>query len=369
MTQAMTTSMDATTGGPVVTADQLDLIRRTIAKDATADELKLYLYDCQRQGVHPLDKLIHFTKRSGKYTPVTSIDFMRLRAAETNEYAGSDDAVFSLQPPEPSFAASVTVWRLVQGTRCAFTATARWAEYKPEQNDFMWRKMPHTMLGKCAEALALRKGFPRQLAGLYAKEELDQADSPRGYIVEAPPAGPAAIPAEGGDHRQNASAPNAGDSATVSSARPARAPAEPPAPSMPPASPATATRATIPSVPNGAGSGVSLPAGADLIVKVEQGSGGVAAFLWTAKMDLGGPGLFVYPDQLAVLAAEVCQLREPVILTTMTPASGKTYVKKIERVEPPSFDARAATLARQVAHAEDHGDGHMPHPGEEDIPF
>src|SRR4026208_840284 len=72
--------------------------------------------------------------------------------------------------------ATVTVYRLTQGQRFAYTATARWSEYKPEQNDFMWRKMPHTMLGKCAEALALRKGFPRQLAGLYAKEELDQAD-------------------------------------------------------------------------------------------------------------------------------------------------------------------------------------------------
>jgi hypothetical protein len=68
------------------------------------------------------------------------------------------------------------VYRLTQGQRFAYTATARWSEYKPDQNDFMWRKMPHTMLGKCAEALALRKGFPRQLAGLYAKEELDQAN-------------------------------------------------------------------------------------------------------------------------------------------------------------------------------------------------
>lgn len=182
---------------PAVTPDQLDLIKKTIANGATADELKLYLFDCARQGVHPLDKLVHFTKRGGKYTPVTSIDFMRIRAAETGEYAGSDDAIFTSTPPT---AATVTVYRLVQGQRCAFTATARWAEYKPEQ-DFMWLKMPHTMLSKCAEALALRKGFPRQLAGLYANEEIDQAEraetkpSMGGYAtVPAPPPDVAPLP-------------------------------------------------------------------------------------------------------------------------------------------------------------------------------
>ncbi len=182
---------------PAVTSDQLELIKRTVASGATADELKLYLYDCQRQGVHPLDKLIHFTKRSGKYTPITSIDFMRTRAADTGDYAGSDDAIFHDTVPDGgNFHASVTVWRFVQGQRCPFTATARWSEYKPEQNDFMWKKMPHTMLGKCAEALALRKGFPRQLAGLYAKEELDQAGNgnTHGVSIEAPAIDPATIP-------------------------------------------------------------------------------------------------------------------------------------------------------------------------------
>ncbi len=51
----------------------------------------------------------------------------------------------------------------------------------------MWKRMPHTMLAKCAEALALRKGFPRQLAGLYAKEEMDQAGSPA-VLAPDPPA-------------------------------------------------------------------------------------------------------------------------------------------------------------------------------------
>ena len=166
-----------------ITEDQLSLIKKTIAKDATPDELKLFFYDCHRRGVHPLDKLIHFTKRQGKYTPITSIDFMRIRAADSGEYAGSDDPLFEELPApakNPS-KATVVVYRMVQGQRCPFSATARWAEYAPaniaDNSAFMWRKMPFTMLGKCAEALALRKAFPGQLQGLYAKEEMDQADS------------------------------------------------------------------------------------------------------------------------------------------------------------------------------------------------
>src|ERR1017187_5171545 len=93
---------------PEVTPEQMDLIKRTVAKDATPDELKLFFYDCARQHVHPLDKLIHFTKRGGKYTPVTSIDFMRGRAADSNEYAGNCDAVFFTRENE-KFPDSATV--------------------------------------------------------------------------------------------------------------------------------------------------------------------------------------------------------------------------------------------------------------------
>lgn len=159
-----------------VSSEEIALIRRTVAQGATEDELRLYLYDCKRQGVHPLDKLLHFTKRGGKYTPITSIDLMRSRAADTLEYAGSDDVAFEGDPRSEGFKATATVYRIVQGVRCAFTATAWWSEYcPPSGQDRMWLKMPHGQLGKCAEALALRKGFPRQLAGLYASEEMDQA--------------------------------------------------------------------------------------------------------------------------------------------------------------------------------------------------
>jgi phage recombination protein Bet len=182
---------------PVVTRDQLALIKKTVAVGATDAELELYLFDCQRRGVHPLDRLIHFTKRAGRYTPITSIDFLRGRAHDTGEMAGSDDPVFD----KDARTATVTVYRLTRGTRYAYSATARYSEYVPAPGqDHMWKRMPHVMLGKCAEALALRKAFPQQLGGLYVKEELEQArpdfvteataiaDQYQGQPTAAPPA-------------------------------------------------------------------------------------------------------------------------------------------------------------------------------------
>ena len=160
-----------------VTKDEYDTFVKSIAaQEATETEIKLYLYDCDRRGVSPLDKLIHFTKRKGRYTPVTSIDYMRIRAESSGVYAGSDDAVFEEGTKYPK-AAKVTVWKMVKDRLGRFEATARWDEYAPDlttASAFMWKKMPHTMLAKCAEALALRKAFPGQLAGLYSKEEMAQ---------------------------------------------------------------------------------------------------------------------------------------------------------------------------------------------------
>lgn len=162
---------------------QVDLIKRTIAKDATDDELKLFGLHCARTGLDPLAKQIFFQKRKSSSTGeatitfVTSIDGFRLIAARTGEHAGTDDATFDNER-EPN-KASVTVYRIVKGERCAFTASARWDEYYPgDKQGFMWKKMPCTMLAKCAESLALRKAFPNELSNMYTKEEMDQAPEP-----------------------------------------------------------------------------------------------------------------------------------------------------------------------------------------------
>lgn len=161
----------------VITNEDTDLIKKTICAGATEPEMKLFFYDCRRRGVHPLDKLIHFTKRSGKYTPITSIDFMRQRAQASGAYAGEDEPVYTTVESGDVDTCKYTVYRFVQGQRCQWTATARWNEYYPgDQLGFMWKKMPYVMLTKCAEALALRKAFPAELQGLYVKEEMEQAN-------------------------------------------------------------------------------------------------------------------------------------------------------------------------------------------------
>ena len=184
--------------------DQLDLIRNTVAPRADNNNLKLYVYDCLRRNVHPLDKLIHYTqhfdKRANrdKYTPVISIDYVRIRAESSGVYAGQDDPVFTHEKgldSKEDGVCKVTVYKIVAGVRCPFTGVARWKEFSVSgPQGMMWRNMPQHMLAKCAEAQALRKAFPGQLAGLYAESEMLQAgatakeveaDTTRDEVLEA----------------------------------------------------------------------------------------------------------------------------------------------------------------------------------------
>lgn len=171
--------------------EQIELIKDTIARDQklTDDEFRLFIYTAQRLGLDPLAKQIYAVRRKGKMVLQAGIDGYRLVAARTGEYAGSDDAVFEGEVDGRPTKATVTVYRLVGGARCAFSASARWIEYCPAGDDvgFMWRKMPFTMLGKCAESLALRKAFPAQCAGVYTDVEMEQAgapDAPRGSAID-----------------------------------------------------------------------------------------------------------------------------------------------------------------------------------------
>lgn len=153
----------------------IDLIKRTVAKDTTDDELKLFLYTCQRTGLDPLTRQIHCIKRGGQMAIQTGIDGYRVIAERSGALAGIEDAVYDDETKPFPGKATVTVWKIVNGQRVSFTSSARWAEYKSVGP--MWTKMPYLMLAKCAEALALRKAFPNDLSGIYTNEEMQQADN------------------------------------------------------------------------------------------------------------------------------------------------------------------------------------------------
>jgi phage recombination protein Bet len=178
MTTALVTAPDM---GAKMTPEQLELVKRTIAVNATNDELALFLAQCARTGLDPFARQIYFIKRGGKGSVQVSIDGFRVVAERTGELNGQEqawcgeDGVWRdvwLGKDNPA-AARVVVYR--KGCDHGFPAVARWSEY--QAGGPMWQKMPATMLAKCAEALALRKAFPHQLSGLYTPDEMDQASS------------------------------------------------------------------------------------------------------------------------------------------------------------------------------------------------
>ncbi len=163
---------------------QLNQIKDVYAKGANDVEFANFILVSTRTGLDIFKKQIYLVprwdKRLGKevFTPQAGIDGFRAVAERTGAYAGNDDPEFTSKDGEnhPD-TAKVTVYKIVQGVRCPFTATARWSEYFPgEKLGFMWKQKPHVMLGKCAEALALRKAFPNIIQGFYESAELDIAN-------------------------------------------------------------------------------------------------------------------------------------------------------------------------------------------------
>jgi len=156
--------------------EQVNLIKSQIAKDATNDELKLFLYQCQRTGLDPLTRQIYCIKRAGRMTIQTSIDGFRVIAERSGMYAGQDEPVFSYTDSGELLKCAVTVYKFApNGQRYpAATGVAFYKEYYPNPMNLQ-KSLAHTMISKVAEALALRKAFPQDLSGLYTTDEMHQA--------------------------------------------------------------------------------------------------------------------------------------------------------------------------------------------------
>jgi len=170
--------------------EQINLIKSQIAPKATDDELKLFVYQAKRTGLDPLARQIYAIHRKSKdykgdwvekMTIQTSIDGFRVIAERSGDYAGQDEPVFVKD--DGDLYCKVTVYRFRGDIRYpAAVGVAYWKEYVQTDREGkpsgLWAKMPHTMLSKVAEALALRKAYPQDLSGLYTWDEMNQAEVP-----------------------------------------------------------------------------------------------------------------------------------------------------------------------------------------------
>lgn len=165
----------------------IKLVKDQLMSDKlTMEDFNLFLYVCKRTGLDPLTKQIHavpyWSSAKGKYlmSIIAGIDGFRLVAQRTGVYAGQDDVIYDPVEEDSDLPkkATVGVHKIVGGQKVAFVASARWSEYvkldQKGQPTGQWKTMPYLMLGKCAEALALRKAFPNELSGIYTSEEMDQ---------------------------------------------------------------------------------------------------------------------------------------------------------------------------------------------------
>lgn len=187
LTSVHTTNLAHT--GDQWTVEKTELLKRTICKGATNDELQLFLGVCKRTQLDPFTNQIYAVKRWDSserkevMKPQISIDGARIVAERSGNYVGQEGPFWCNETgvwtetwmgKEPPAAAKVIVYK--RGSEKGFPAVAHWDEYVATKKDgtvtHMWATKPALMLAKCAEMLALRKAFPNDLSGLYSSEEM-----------------------------------------------------------------------------------------------------------------------------------------------------------------------------------------------------
>lgn len=204
---------------------QITLVQQTVAKDCNHDEFNLFMEAARSYGLDPFRKQILplvFGKNAKdqskrRMSIVVSRDGLRVIAQRCGNYRPAsdkaewevDDSLVSPLNPKGLVSCTVYLWQQdKQGQWFKVKGEAEWDEFAPIAEEWAegadgkrrptgaktldtsgnWAKMPKVMLEKCAEAQALRAGWPEQFGGIYAEEELDRAkviDLSATEIVEA----------------------------------------------------------------------------------------------------------------------------------------------------------------------------------------
>lgn len=172
-------------------------------------EFNTFIEYCRRAGLDPFRKQISaivFGAKSKDKTKrrvafIVGIDGYRAMADRTGTYMPHEDAPAFVQDakaksdtnPLGLVSCLVKVKKFAHGAWHTYPATAYWDEVCPLEDEWKedertgykkrtgkkklpdnWKRMPRTMMEKCAWARALRMGWPDTFAGVYAEDELER---------------------------------------------------------------------------------------------------------------------------------------------------------------------------------------------------
>lgn len=167
-------------------------------RDCPNADLAVFMHYCQKTGLDPFSKQIYLIKRrvkengqwTDKWTIQVGIDGFRVIRDRVAERLGVTVAyedtiwydaegrqhVVWLWEEAPA-GCNVTVVK--DGRR--FPGVLRFGSYAQRNKDTgeltgQWKTQPDHMIEKCAEAFALRRAFPHDLAGVYLEDELPREE-------------------------------------------------------------------------------------------------------------------------------------------------------------------------------------------------
>lgn len=217
-----------------------------------AESIMLVASYCKARKLDLMSKPFHIVPfyKNGSYVDqvLPGVNLYEITAHRTGSFAGCDAPEYGPQKrfvfrgtgknnKSKEFVVNtpeycrVTVYRLVNGTRYAFTGEAWYEEYaalvKGTESDNCgfpndnWRNKSRMMLAKCAKAAALRLAFPEECGGEMTAEEMegqsvytDDQEEPRADTkdLKNDPATQALARAGSGSRKASAKPPSSGES-------------------------------------------------------------------------------------------------------------------------------------------------------------
>lgn len=157
-----------------ISNEKLSLIKRTVAKNATDDELELFFYRCTELKLNPLmPGQIYFVKfGNNPGSIIVGLEGFRAKAHRTGQLNGIKRGKITDDDGN-----LVGAWADVYRKDCLhpFHEEVALHEYADTRKP-IWKNMPETMIKKVAEVAALRMAFPDDLGGVYIAEEFHKAE-------------------------------------------------------------------------------------------------------------------------------------------------------------------------------------------------